>query len=125
MGAPQSYKEKHPTPLGSLSTVGWIEGASIYDGAIPMGTIRRVVIEGETGMVLGAEIVSGGFLGIGAFSRNVSWLDLSYDVSLRSHQLAGPASDGRPDEAKGHHSASKQIEVRDLREISPFWSTGF
>ena len=64
-----------------------VEGTAVYDpDGKQIGTIKRLLIEKVSGRVVYADMVFGGFLGLGEHHHTIPWAKLSYDTSLGGYR---------------------------------------
>ncbi|MET0527709.1 MAG: PRC-barrel domain-containing protein [Microvirga sp.] len=64
-----------------------VEGTAVFDpNGVQIGTIKRLLIEKESGRVVYVDMTFGGFLGVGAHHHTIPWEKLSYDKVLEGYR---------------------------------------
>ncbi|ACK50925.1 hypothetical protein Msil_1982 [Methylocella silvestris BL2] len=92
MKALQECSRARSVCFESHETGGGIEGRPIFDGANRIGSLKRLLIDTETGGPIVADVVLRSCSGLEARSLKIAWKQLSYDASLRGFRLADQTS---------------------------------
>jgi sporulation protein YlmC with PRC-barrel domain len=81
-------------PRSTLIESDSVEGRTVFDAqARPLGTVKRLVIHKESGIVLYAVVASRGFLGFGERLYVLPWEELSYSPDLGGFRLGEDVAD--------------------------------
>lgn len=122
-------------PTGTNTTSGnpliesdRVEGTSVYgpDNS-HVGTIKRMMIDKQSGKVVYAVMSFGGFLGIGEDSHTIPWAKLTYDTDLGGYRtdISSDQLQGAPTFAReSDDDWSNRDRERDLHSyygVSPYW----
>ena len=76
-------REPRPASTKPVIESDRVEGTAVFDAdGKGIGTIKRLLIEKVSGRVVYADMVFGGFLGLGARHHTIPWSKLSYDTGL-------------------------------------------
>ena len=78
----------------------WVTGATVVTGdATPIGNIRDIIVDSESGQMIAAVIGVGGFLGIGEKQIAVPWdqLTINYDAQEITSDLTKEEADAAPE----------------------------
>ena len=105
-----------------------VEGTEVYGAdRTHIGSVKRLMIDKQSGQVAYAVLSFGGFLGRGEDSHTVPWGKLTYDTELGGYrtdltesQLKGAPSYSRDE----NHTWSDREKERDLHSyygVSPYW----
>ena len=77
-------KERPANPLIASDRV---EGTTVYDAnGKPLGTVRRLMIDGTSAQVAYVVMAYGGLHGLGELTYPIPWDILTYDVSLQGYR---------------------------------------
>lgn len=102
-----------------------VEGTSVFDpNGKQIGTIKRLLIEKITGRVLYADMVFGGFLGIGSHHHTIPWGKLTYDTVLQGYRTDITAEEVRRapsfyDDDQAWPTRNRERETHDYWRIPP------
>jgi sporulation protein YlmC with PRC-barrel domain len=117
------WDECRPTVSKPVIESDRVEGTAVYDReGKHIGTIKRLVIEKVSGRVVYADIVFGGFLGLGSHHDTIPWEKLNYDTGL-----GGYRTDVTEDQLRGAPPFQREGETWPSREreqkLHDFWRT--
>lgn len=105
-----------------------VEGTEVYgpDGT-HLGSIRRLMIDKQSGQVAYAVMAFGGFLGLGEDTYTVPWGKLDYDVDLggyrteiTSEQLKSAPDFYRSDDYQWR-DRDRERDLHSYYGVSPYW----
>jgi hypothetical protein len=113
--------EDEPEPNPNIES-DRIEGAAVYDRhERRIGTIKRLVLEKESGRALYAVMCFGGVLGLHQRSRMIPWGQLHYRTALKGYAVPITAEElsGSP---VLHGDEDLWPDRRQQKAIDDFWS---
>lgn len=105
-----------------------VEGTEVYGAdRSHIGSVKRLMIDKQSGQVAYAVLSFGGFLGLGESSHTVPWGKLTYDTELGGYRT--DLTEGQLKDAPGfsrdeNHAWSDRDKERDLHSyygVSPYW----
>jgi hypothetical protein len=102
-----------------------VEGTAVFNRDFEqIGTVKRLLIEKQSGRVLYVDVTFGGFLGIGSHHITIPWELLAYDRELEGYRT--DITEAQVKEAaklnEGEHGAPNRDRERDIRD---YWSNSF
>jgi sporulation protein YlmC with PRC-barrel domain len=102
-----------------------VEGTTVYtlDGK-NIGTIKRFVIERQSGRIAYVVMSFGGFLDLGQEAYTIPWAKLRYDVDLEGYQTDITESELRSAPRFDQAASLDQAQEEELNahfRIPPYW----
>ena len=105
-----------------------VEGTEVYGADREhIGSIKRLMIDKQSGQVAYAEMSFGGFLGMGEDSYTIPWGKLTYDTDLGGYKthISSDQLKGAPDFYRNEsYQWGNRDQERDLHSyygVSPYW----
>jgi sporulation protein YlmC with PRC-barrel domain len=107
-----------------------VEGAAVYDfSGKHIGTIKRLVLDKQSGRVVYTVAHFGGFLGLGGNEYAIPWTKLSYDTRLKGYvtgiteeQLKNSPDYGRNANEDDWFDRDQERAIYDYYETDYYWS---
>lgn len=105
-----------------------VEGTEVYgaDNA-HIGSVKRLMIDKQSGQVAYVVMGFGGFLGLGEDSYTVPWGKLTYDTQLGGYRTdltaeqVKAAPDFYRDEKYAWHDRDKERDLHSYYGVTPYW----
>ena len=105
-----------------------VEGTSVYGSDNShIGSIKRLMIDKQSGQVAYAVMSFGGFLGLGEESYTVPWSKLTYSTDLGGYStdISPESVKGAPDFYRDKDYAwgdrDQERRLHDYYGVSPYW----
>jgi hypothetical protein len=105
-----------------------IEGTTTYDpNGKSIGSIKRLMIEKNSGKVVYAVMSFGGFLGMGSEDHTIPWNKLNYDTTLGGYRtdITKEQLEGAPtfyrDRDYGWSDRELESGLHDYWRVPPYW----
>lgn len=105
-----------------------VEGTSVYGAdRSHIGSVKRLMIDKQTGQVAYAVMSFGGFLGLGEDTHTVPWGSLTYDTGLGGYKtnISADQLKGAPAYSRGDSTdwsdRGRERELHDYYGVSPYW----
>lgn len=105
-----------------------VEGTEVYGADNHhIGSIKRLMIDKQSGQVAYAVMGFGGFLGLGEDTYTIPWAKLSYDTSLGGYRtdLTADQVKGAPDfyrrDDYGWQDRDKERDLHSYYGVTPYW----
>lgn len=102
-----------------------VEGTEVFSAeGKAIGTIERLFIDKQSGMVRYADMTFGGFLGLGKQHHRIPWAKLDYDTQLGGYRtdITEAELSLAPDFRDLDYEA---LDHRRERELNDYWKTTF
>lgn len=105
-----------------------VEGTAVYGSDNDkIGTVDKLLIGKQSGLVTDAILSVGGFLGIGSDRHSLPWSKLEYDTSLGGYKLdvtkeqLEKAPRFKEDDAERPYDRQYQTSVYEYWTVTPYW----
>ena len=105
-----------------------VEGTAVYGtDREHIGSIKRLMIDKQSGQVAYAVMSFGGFLGLGEDTHTIPWGSLHYDTDLGGYKtnISEQQLRGAPDYARGDNTdwsdRGRERALHDYYGVSPYW----
>jgi sporulation protein YlmC with PRC-barrel domain len=116
------------TSAKSLIESDRVEGTSVYGSDnTHIGTIKRLMIDKQSGQVAYAVMSFGGFLGMGEDTYTIPWAKLDYETDLGGYKtdISPDSIKGAPDFYRdrdyGWNDRDQERKLHDYYGVSPYW----
>lgn len=116
------------TSTKSLIESDRVEGTAVYgNDRNHVGSIKRLMIDKQSGQVAYAVMSFGGFLGLGEDTHTIPWGSLKYDTDLGGYQtnISEQQLRGAPDYSRGDDGdwsdRGRERALHDYYGVSPYW----
>lgn len=113
---------ERPTASHLIVESDRVEGTAVFNREFEqIGTIKRLLIEKQSGRVVFVDVTFGGFLGIGSHHITIPWEMLAYDKELEGYRTEITEAQVR-EAAKFHEGDSGAPDRSRQQDIRDYWN---
>ena len=127
-GASQGTFDGNGRSTRSLIESDRVEGTEVYGvGDKHIGSIKRLMIDKQSGQVAYAVLGFGGFLGLGEDTYTIPWGKLAYDTDLGGYRTdlteeqVKSAPDFYREKEYGWEDREKERDLHSYYGVTPYW----